>query len=864
MKITKSLIPKREEPPKKKQERTVSMNFDNSIKPENFILKKIIQKNSSLKNLKDKIQKESNHNMHEIFSSEESRLKAIKYVIHASKGKENQKNNINQSQNNSLNVKKNLSFIDIPLSEIDKNKIKVNQKPIYTKIEDISPIKIEPNRNRFINDDKPLNKESLLRDNNLVYNKKEKKYLYDSPSDLVPRNQSYEITSQREVNIQYLQPNNKNTFNSNKYNYNINSKTQNNFYNNNKNQFNEFNQVIKDNFFNKINYNRQKGRNKNPSSDFNYQSMYGSNDTAGNKTFNNFYIHKKINKSTLNDNNQIKDNSINSNNNHQDIKIVNVNQNNINNYIRNNKINHKKNISQDGYFSNILIQKYDNKNPHYTTDTNNIYDQSKSNRLNYINNLNQIRNPENNKKKKNIIRIMNNNNNQIVQNLDTSINNNNKNKPKIENKPPVKKKNNSFFINDTIPITINQFNQKEYNDKEYNDKEYNNNILGTVSNKTYNNKHSLHKKFLTNIYYNGILTSNDNNINYNDNKENISNNRILVKKRPIKENNTNYDLASLKSKVYKKNKYDKIFVNPNISFSYISKDKNKIKFNNENEIIDYIYNKFEEDKKVSNDKKLKYTGFILTKKYKGKILHEIRIQDDINKLNQKIKEEKIQVGNEFVEIITSNHKDKLHNSNNIISDLENEISKLKQEIESMNKKDILKNELIKKLEKEKRNIIEENEKFKKDLEQIKQLNCNLENQLKIISNQNNNENIIKTYKIENPLILNFENKPKINMFDIKKLKEEKIEINQTPNSNENINDNVILNLNDRNEEGGLGSNKNNLLPKFSDINGVKMMNGDFEHNEIKTNLDILNENYNNDNENKNKLEVNSFKEISEI
>ena len=57
MKITKSLIPKREEPPKKKQERTVSMNFDNSIKPENFILKKIIQKNSSLKNLKDKIQK---------------------------------------------------------------------------------------------------------------------------------------------------------------------------------------------------------------------------------------------------------------------------------------------------------------------------------------------------------------------------------------------------------------------------------------------------------------------------------------------------------------------------------------------------------------------------------------------------------------------------------------------------------------------------------------------------------------------------------------------------------------------------------------------------------------------------------------
>ena len=851
MKITKSLIPKREEPPKKKQERTVSSNFDNSIKPENFILKKIIQKNSSLKNLKDKIQKESSHNMHEIFSSEESRLKAIKYVIHASKGKENQKNNINQNQNNSLKVKKNLSFIDIPISEIHKNKIKVNQKPIYTKIEEISPIKIEPNRNRFINDDKPLNKESLLRENNLVYNKKEKKYLYDSPSDLIPRNQSYEITSQREVNIQYLQPNNKNTFNNN--NYNINSKTQNNFYNNNKNQFNEFNQIIKDNFYNKINYIKQKGRNKNPSSDFNYQSMYVTNDTAGNKTINNFYIHKKINKSTLDDNNQIKDNSINSNNNHQDIKLVNANQNNNNNHIGNNKINHKKNISQDGYFTNILIQKYDNKNPHYVTDTNNLYDQSKSHRLNYLNNLNQIKCPENNKKKKNIIRIMNNNNNnsnQIVQNLDTSLNNNNKNKQKVEKKPPVRKKNNSFFINDTIPITINQFNQKENNDKEYN-----NNILETASNNTYNNKLSLHRKFLTNIYYNGILTNNDNNnINYNDNKENISNNRIMVKKRPIKENNINYDLISLNSKVNQKNKYDKIFVNPNISFCYISKDKNKIKFNDENEIIDYIYNKFEEDKKINNDKKLKYTGFILTKKYKGKILHEIRIQDDINKLNQKIKEEKIQVGNDFIEIITSNHKDELHNSNNIISDLEKEISKLKQEIESMNKKDTLKNELIKKLEKEKQNIIEENEKFKKDLEQIKQLNYNLENQLKKISNQNNIENIIKTYKIENPLILNIENKPKINMLDINKLNEEKIENNQTSKNNENINNNVILNSNGRSEEGGLDSNKNNPLQRVSNIKEVEMMNGDSEDNQIKTNL----------NENKNNVEVNSFKEISEI
>ena len=90
MKITKSLIPKGDIRPKKKKENTWTSNFE-TINPERIILRNILQKNSSFKKLKDKIEKESNSNMHEIFSSDESRLKAIKYVINASKGKENQK-----------------------------------------------------------------------------------------------------------------------------------------------------------------------------------------------------------------------------------------------------------------------------------------------------------------------------------------------------------------------------------------------------------------------------------------------------------------------------------------------------------------------------------------------------------------------------------------------------------------------------------------------------------------------------------------------------------------------------------------------------------------------------------------------------
>ena len=86
MKIKKSLIPKRENRQNRKKEKVVSTNYER-MNPENIFIKNILQKNASLNELKEKIQKESNNNMHEIFSSDESRLKAIKYVLHVSKGK---------------------------------------------------------------------------------------------------------------------------------------------------------------------------------------------------------------------------------------------------------------------------------------------------------------------------------------------------------------------------------------------------------------------------------------------------------------------------------------------------------------------------------------------------------------------------------------------------------------------------------------------------------------------------------------------------------------------------------------------------------------------------------------------------------
>ena len=875
MKITRNLIPKREEPPKKKKEKCITTNFE-KLKPQNTILKNIIQKNSSLKNLKEKIQKESDNNIHEIFSSDETRLKAIKYVINASKGKENQKNYINQNKRNNVKMKKNLSFVGgyIPFPDNSKNKITVKRsyKAIYTKIDKMSPIKKEKNKNKFLKEDKPLNENILLRNNSIISNKKEKNKLYDSPSTIMTRNKSYEITSQREVNLQYIQPRN-NFNNNNQNNMYINNNTQNNFYEN-KSFYNDINPVIKNNnFYNKINNIKRGNENlRSPYFDYNNQKILITDDNSRNKTINRFYIHKAINKSALYDNNNIiKNISINRyNNNNQEEKFVYINQNKSNSYDINDDCNynyidnyiHRKNISQDGFYNDLLAQNYENKNPYYMTDANNFYHPKINNKFNYLNNLSKMKYIENNNKKKRIIRIMNNSNdNQTPQDSDSNSAIN-LYPQKIGRNKPLKKKNNSFFINNAIPLSIKQINRREYNDKEYNTR-----IIQTVGNTTYNNNFSFHKKLLTNINYKGVLTSNDNNINYNENKENISNNRILVKKRPLKENSTK-DLLNNNSKINLKNKNYKLSICPNTILNYLSKNKNvnKIMFNNEEEIIDYISNKFEKNKKSDTDKKLKYTGFILTKKYKGKILHEIRIEENINKINKKLKDEKIQIGNEQIQITTINYNEELDNLKNIIINLEKDLNKFKKENESITKKDFLRNGLINKLDKEKQNLIEENEKIHEELEKIKKLNDNLDKELKLLTNKNKIDNIIKNYKIENTLTLNINNVSKIEEIDNKKLKEEKVKIINTPKSKHNSN-NLSINLNGSNGEVGLDSKKSNhfsvlLLSKVSEIKEIKTDNVDSGDKELKNNLELLNEKCNNGLKDGNQDigEVNSFNE----
>ena len=131
-------------------------------------------------------------------------------------------------------------------------------------------------------------------------------------------------------------------------------------------------------------------------------------------------------------------------------------------------------------------------------------------------------------------------------------------------------------------------------------------------------------------------------------------------------------------------------------------------------MINYIFNKFEEERKKKNyfNRKLRFTGFILTKKYKGKNLCDIRIEDDIDKINEQLKKENILINDKRVVFKY------IENIDNI-NILEEDNKKLKEENEKLKQKDEIKNELIKKLDIEKQNLNEEIIKLKKELEELK-------------------------------------------------------------------------------------------------------------------------------------------------
>ena len=136
-----------------------------------------------------------------------------------------------------------------------------------------------------------------------------------------------------------------------------------------------------------------------------------------------------------------------------------------------------------------------------------------------------------------------------------------------------------------------------------------------------------------------------------DNESGLNNIKEEKQANQIKQENTN-------TKIFANNKKNNINSNlkvvTNINF-LIPFDSAKLHFNNNDEVLEYLKNKIKEGsiKNVIQKLELKkndFTGFTLSKKNLGYTIYEIEMEDDIEKINETIKKQRVEIKNKPIEI----------------------------------------------------------------------------------------------------------------------------------------------------------------------------------------------------------------------
>ena len=172
----------------------------------------------------------------------------------------------------------------------------------------------------------------------------------------------------------------------------------------------------------------------------------------------------------------------------------------------------------------------------------------------------------------------------------------------------------------------------------------------------------------------------------------------------------------------------------------------KLSFNNDDEVLHYIKKKIREEKDNEYNKgKVKYNYFILTKKFHGKILYEIGLENDLDKINDILRKENVEVEHEPVAFITLKELNQLKTGEN-----NEEIEKLKNEVEKLTQDNL-------KLKEELEKVNQDNKKLQKDLDIASFQN-------KKLNNKNNDENEKLKEEIEK---INKENEKLKKRLDIK-------------------------------------------------------------------------------------------------
>ena len=133
---------------------------------------------------------------------------------------------------------------------------------------------------------------------------------------------------------------------------------------------------------------------------------------------------------------------------------------------------------------------------------------------------------------------------------------------------------------------------------------------------------------------------NSNNINI------ISQNKLNEEENKVNEVNTNGFISNIQSER-----------NIELNYPYISeKNPNELIFKSDDEIFTYLKNKIKAGKIENINQKLEvkkndFTGFTLSKKSNGFSIYEIEVEDNIAKVNELLKKQKIEINKKQVEFI---------------------------------------------------------------------------------------------------------------------------------------------------------------------------------------------------------------------
>ena len=255
----------------------------------------------------------------------------------------------------------------------------------------------------------------------------------------------------------------------------------------------------------------------------------------------------------------------------------------------------------------------------------------------------------------------------------------------IDKKPPEPQKNTHYIlINEQIKKNSdNNINQTENKISKKNDEAGFKNILKKFGSQEKNmikeeknEENKVHRKRASIEKYinpkieenfkkeNEIVTKKNYNTNNsdpgeekNDNKENQQI-QVSIKENPFKLGDNNKKENNYNKKGKENSEYinkEKIINDDNFRSIPIKKE-NLISFKNEDEILEYIKNKIKEGKIKNIYQKLElknydFSGFSISKKNQGYTIYEIKVEEDITKINEILKKQKIEIKNKPVQFV---------------------------------------------------------------------------------------------------------------------------------------------------------------------------------------------------------------------